>query len=111
MRKLLQSLLLLLAALMVPAAAGAAYVQVAEGVYRDGSTLFITSGVTSLGMLQVNPSVIYCYATVPPACVSNTFTGYGATLHVPTSSMVSYFTAQIGITSPMSWAMPLSHRR
>lgn len=94
MRKLLQSLLLLLAALMVPAAAGAAYVQVAEGVYRDGSTLFITSGVTSLGMLQVNPSVIYCYATVPPACVSNTFTGYGATLHVPTSSMVSYFTAQ-----------------
>ena len=91
MRKLLQSLLLLLAALMVPAAAGAAYVQVAEGVYRDGSTLFITSGVTSLGMLQVNPSVIYCYATVPPACVSNTFTGYGATLHVPGTSLGSYF--------------------
>lgn len=91
MKKLLQSLLLLLAALMVPATAGAAYVQVADGVYRDGSALYITSGVTSLGMLQVNPNVIYCYATVPPACVSNTFTGYGATLHVPGTSLGSYF--------------------
>ncbi len=91
MKKLSQSLLLLLAALMVPATAGAAYVQVADGVYRDGSALYITSGVTSLGMLQVNPNVIYCYATVPPACVSNTFTGYGATLHVPGTSLGSYF--------------------
>ena len=91
MKKSLQSLLLLLTALMVPATAGAAYVQVADGVYRDGSALYISSGVTSLGSLQVNPSVIYCYATVPPACVSNTFTGYGATLHVPGTSLGSYF--------------------
>ena len=91
MKKSLQALLLLLAALMVPVTAGADYVQVADGVYRDGSTLYIDSGVTSLGSLQVNPSVIYCYATVPPACVSNTFTGYGATLHVPGSSLGSYF--------------------
>ena len=94
MKKTLQSLVLLLVALMVPTTASAAWVQVADGVYQDGSTLCIGSGVTSLGGLQLNPSVIYCYAAIPPACVSNTFTGYGATLHVPTASMVSYFTAQ-----------------
>ncbi len=94
MKKKLQSIVLLLVALMMPAAASAAWVQVADGVYQDGSTLCIGSGVTSLGSLQLNPSVIYCYAAIPPACTSSTFTSYGATLHVPTSSMVSYFTAQ-----------------
>ena len=94
MKKSLQSLVLLLAVLMLPAAASAAWVQVADGVYQDGSTLCIGSGVTSLGSLQLNPSVIYCYAAIPPACTSGTFTSYGAMLHVPTSSMVSYFTAQ-----------------
>lgn len=93
MKKSLQSLVLLLMALMVPVTATAAYNQLAEGVYLDGTTLYITSGVTSLGDLQVDPSEIYCYATIPPACVSNTFTGYGATLHVPAAGMVSYFTA------------------
>ena len=83
---------MLLMALMVPMTATAAYEQLAVGVYQDGSTLYITSGVTSLGDLQVNPSEIYCYATIPPACVSNTFTGYDATLHVPAAGMVSYFT-------------------
>ena len=72
---------------------GGAYVQLADGVYLDGTTLYITSGVTSLGSLQINPDEIYCYATIPPACLANTFTGYGATLHVPAASMVSYFTA------------------
>lgn len=93
MKKSLQSLVLLLMALMVPMAATAAYDQLADGVYLDGTALYIASGVTSLGDLQVNPSEIYCYATIPPACVSNTFTGYGATLHVPAAGMVSYFTA------------------
>ena len=92
MKKSLQSLVLLLMALIVPATATAAYEQLADGVYQDGSVLYITSGVTSLGDLQVNPSEIYCYATIPPACVSNTFTGYDATLHVPAAGMVSYFT-------------------
>jgi len=69
------------------------YVQLADGVYLDGSTLYICSGVTSLGDLQVNPDEIYCYAAIPPACTANTFTGYDATLHVPATSMVSYFTA------------------
>lgn len=50
--------------------------------------------MTSLGNLQVNPTTIYCYATIPPACSANTFTGYGAALHVPTAAMVNYFSAQ-----------------
>lgn len=69
------------------------YVKLADGVYLDGTTLYICNGVTSLGDLQINPSEIYCYAAIPPVCVSNTFTGYDATLHVPAASMVSYFTA------------------
>ena len=91
MKKLLQSLALLLA-MMMPVAAHAAYVQLADGVYQDGSTLYIGSSVTSLDALQVNPTEIYCYATIPPALFSNTFTGYDAALHVPAASMVSYFT-------------------
>lgn len=93
MKKSLQSLVLLLLALMLPVTATAAYEQLADGVYLDGTTLYICSGVTSLRDLQVNPSEIYCYAIIPPACVSNTFTGYNATLHVPAAGMVSYFTA------------------
>jgi len=77
----------------VPTVAFAAPVQVADGVYKDGTTLYITSGVTSLGSLQVNPSVIYSFATVPPSCVENTFMGYGATLHMPATSYGAYFTA------------------
>ena len=91
MKKFLQSIILLLAALMVPTTAAAVFVQLADGVYRDGSTLYICSGVTSLGNLQVNPSVIYSFATVPPACSANTFTGYGATLHMPAASYGAYF--------------------
>ena len=91
MKKYLQSLVLLLAVLMAPLVASAAPVQVADGVYRDGSTLYIGSGVTSLGSLNLNPSVIYCFATVPPVCVSNTFTGFGATLHMPPASYGAYF--------------------
>lgn len=90
MKKTIQTLLLMVA--MLPMMANAEYVQLADGVYQDGSTLYIGSGVTSLGDLQVNPSEIYCYATIPPVCMSNTFTSYGATLHVPAAGMVSYFT-------------------
>ena len=92
MRKALQSLILLLAALL-PQTASADYEQLADGVYRDGSTLYITSGVTVLGPLQVNPSVVYSFAAVPPSCVENTFTGYGATLHMPATSYGAYFVA------------------
>lgn len=92
MKRILQSFAMLLAVLTMPTASNAAYVQVADGVYRDNRTLFITSDVTSLGSLQFNPTEIYCYAMVPPALSSNTFLGYGATLHVPAAGMVSYFT-------------------
>ena len=92
MKKSIQSTVLLLMALIVPMTATAAYDQLADGVYLDGTTLYITSGVTSLGDLQVDPDEIYCYATIPPACVSNTFLGYDATIHVPAAGMVSYFT-------------------
>jgi len=94
MKIILQSLVLLLTVLSAPTVASATYVQLADGVYQDGTTLYIGSYVTSLGDLQINPTVIYCYAAIPPACVSNTFTSYGAALHVPAVAMVSYFTAQ-----------------
>lgn len=84
---------LLLSVLFLPIVAYANYVQLTDGVYQDGSTIYIGSNVTSLDGLQLNPSVIYCYATIPPACVSNTFTGFDAALHVPAAGMVSYFTA------------------
>ena len=91
MKKSLQSLVLLLMALMVPVTATAAYEQLADGVYQDGSTLYITSGVTSLGDLQVNPSVVYSFAAVPPTCSNNTFSGYSGTLHMPPTSYGAYF--------------------
>ncbi len=93
MKKSLQSLVLLLMALMMPVTATSAYDQLAEGVYLDGTTLYIGSGVTSLGELQVSPSVIYSFAAVPPACVENTFTDYGAILHMPATSYGAYFIA------------------
>ena len=91
MKKTILTLMLMVA--MLPLMANA-YEQLADGVYQDGSTLYISSGVTSLGNLQVNPTTIYCYATIPPTCSANTFTGYGAALHVPASAMVNYFSAQ-----------------
>ncbi len=91
MKKSILTLMLMVAVLPFMANA---YEQLADGVYQDGSTLYIGSGVTSLGDLQVNPTTIYCYATIPPACSANTFTGYGAALHVPASAMVNYFSAQ-----------------
>lgn len=92
MKKFLR-FIFLLTALLAPAIANSS-VQLADGVYQDGSTLYIGSSVTSLGNLYVNPSIIYCYALIPPSCLPNTFSGYNATLHVPTSAMASYFSAQ-----------------
>ena len=91
MNKFLHSIVLSLIALLPVAAS--AFEQLAEGVYSDGSTLYIGSGVTSLGPLQVNPSVVYSFAAVPPACEETTFLGYAATLHMPSTSYGSYFLA------------------
>lgn len=87
-------LVIMILAFAAQFSANAAYVQVADGVFQDGTSIYICSNVTSLGNLQLNPSDIYCYTTIPPACLSTTFSTYNATLHVPTSSMVSYFTTQ-----------------
>ena len=65
-----------------------------DGVYWDGSTLYICSFVTSLGDLGVNPTAIYSFASVPPTCTDNTFTGYGAYLTIPPASYGAYFTAE-----------------
>lgn len=69
------------------------YIQLSDGVYYDDSTLYISSSVTSLEPLEVNPSMIYSFAAVPPVCDTNTFTGYGATLHMPATSYGAYFIA------------------
>ena len=64
------------------------------GALPDGvENLYVGSGVTAVPGLQVNPTTIYSYATVPPTCDENTFTGYDAELHVPASSLAAYFTA------------------
>ena len=91
MNKLFKSFVLLLAVLLTPTVALGTSVQVTEGVYLDGSTLYITSDVTSLGALNINPSVVYCFATVPPVCDPNTFAGYDAMLHIPSASYGAYF--------------------
>ena len=56
-------------------------------------TLYIGSEVTGVKGMQVNPETIYSYATTPPVCDENSFTGYDAELHVPASSVAAYFTA------------------
>lgn len=57
------------------------------------TNLFIDSGVTGLAGLQVEASVIYCYATVPPTCDGQTFLSCEGELHVPASTIAAYFTA------------------
>ena len=91
MKKSLLTLMLMVA--MLPLMANA-FEQLADGVYQDGSTLYITSGVTSIEGLNLNPSIIYSFALIPPACVNNTFADYGATLHMPAASYAAYFIAE-----------------
>ena len=64
-----------------------------DGVYLVDNILYITSGVTSVKGLQVNPNAIYSFAAVPPECDENTFLGYNAVLHVPATSFTDYFMA------------------
>ena len=70
-----------------------AYNQLKDGVYQDGSTLYITSEVTSVEGLNLNPSIIYSFGMTPPICDENSFVGYSAILHVPASAMTAYFVA------------------
>lgn len=56
-------------------------------------TLNIGSGITSIGKLGVAPTTINCYAETPPTCSSGTFTNYTGELHVPSSAIAAYMTA------------------
>ena len=49
--------------------------------------------ITRLGNFGFTPDVVNCYAETPPTCSSGTFANYDGVLHVPTTSIVSYFTA------------------
>lgn len=49
--------------------------------------------VENLGVDQSTSSNIYCYNRVPPIANENTFLTYDATLHVPATSLATYFTA------------------
>ena len=65
----------------------------AGALAADVDQLYVMGGVTGIQGIQVNPATIYSYATVPPTCNGQTFTGYDGELHVPASSLASYFTA------------------
>ena len=65
----------------------------AGAIAGEIDNLYVMSTVTGIGSLQVNPTTIYSYSTVPPTCNDNTFTGYDGALHVPASSLAAYFTA------------------
>ncbi len=53
----------------------------------------ISSRITAIPGMKINPREVYCYAKVPPTCDENTFTDYTGTLHVPESSLAAYFTS------------------
>lgn len=57
--------------------------------------LFIKNGVNCIPSLGLSPISIYCYNTTPPQCQDGTFSSYSGTLHIPSSSVASYFTAPI----------------
>lgn len=55
--------------------------------------LYIGSNITSVSGMRVNPTNIYCFGLIPPACNDGSFTAYTGKLHVPASALASYFTA------------------
>ena len=61
--------------------------------FNQVKTIYIKSEVTKIPNLRISPSIIYCYAAVPPTCLERTFSSYGSVLHVPSTSLASYFTA------------------
>lgn len=74
-----------------------------HGLFPDNvKVLYIGSGVIGIEdmfynehtpVIELNPEVIYSYATTPPLCNEFSFTGYDAELHVPATSLAAYFTA------------------
>lgn len=72
-----------------------------EGEWEGGSfsdiptspRVFIDSRVSSLREARMPHSDVCCFATIPPACNAYSFKDYSGTLHVPPTSLASYFTA------------------
>ena len=62
-------------------------------INKSIANLYIDAGFTSVKGMHVPPIDVYCYATVPPQCDGESFTDYSGTLHVPATSIASYFTA------------------
>lgn len=62
-------------------------------IFSQIKTLNVGSEITSLGNFGLAPDVINSYAAAAPTCSSGTFSSYDGALHVPTTSTVSYFTA------------------
>ena len=62
-----------------------------ESCELSGANLHI-AGFTSIGRID-NFSNIYCYDTTPPQCTDDSFGEYSAMLHVPATSLASYFSA------------------
>ncbi len=62
--------------------------------------LYIGSDITSVNGMGVNPTNIYCFGLIPPACNDGSFTAYAGELHVPASSLASYFTASYWCNFP-----------
>ena len=56
-------------------------------------TVNIGCGISSLGDFGFTPDVVNCYAENPPVCSDGTFANYDGELHVPTTSIASYFMA------------------
>lgn len=64
-----------------------------KGIINQIKTLYIGSGITSLGNFGFNPDKVYCNAETPPTCGEATFDIYTGELHVPVASLGAYFTA------------------
>lgn len=64
-----------------------------ESLPNTVTDLYIDAGLTSVKGMAVQPTDVYCYAITPPQCNDYSFTDYSGTLHVPASSIASYFTA------------------
>ena len=57
------------------------------------TTVYVHSGITAVKGMKTHPLDVYSFATVPPTCDDDSFTDYMGTLHVPPTSLASYFTA------------------
>ncbi len=55
--------------------------------------LYLGEQVESIKGLNISPSIVRCYGSVPPVCDENTFTNYYGRLYVPQGSLKAYATA------------------